>query len=253
MPDFIPGLDLSRLYYKQAVRPVIEEHFPGIPHSAALVGAGSEVLGFDSEMSIDHCWGPRLQLFLHESDYHKCSEPLRDTLSTTLPTTFLGYSTEFSLVPGDHAPVELRADERSCRGVQVFTASGYASKYLSLDVSGEITPADWLTCPQQLLKSFTVGKIYHDEVGLQPIRDRFAYYSLRITPPRPTKADHFFDRPFRVIHLHGGLANAICERIEDPRVQELVARRIIGNIDQISDSTDLVSDAARRHALRQLY
>ncbi len=362
MPDFIPGLALSRLYYKQAVRPVIEEHFPGIPHSAALVGAGSEVLGFDSEMSIDHCWGPRLQLFLNESDYHKCSEPLRDTLSTTLPTTFLGYSTEFSLVPGDHAPVELRAEERSCRGVQLFTATGYASKYLSLDVSGEITPADWLTCPQQLLKSFTAGKIYHDEVGLQPIRDRFAYYprdiwlymlaagwtrigqeehlmgragyvgdeigsaligarlvrdvmelcflmerayvpypkwfgtaftklncaaelspylqqalradtwqqreeglagayeilasmhnSLRITPSRPTKPDHFFDRPFRVIHLHGGFANAICERIEDPRVQELVARRIIGNIDQISDSTDLLSDADRRQKLREMY
>ena len=364
MPDFIPGLKLSRLYYEQAVRPLLNTQFPGIRHTAALIGAGSEVLGFDTEMSSDHCWGPRLQLFLHDSNYHECSEQLRDALSTMLPTAFLGYSTEFSLVPGEHVPEEQGRQhlERSSRGVQVFTPLEYANHYLGIDLSRDLTPAHWLACPQQLLRSFTSGEIYHDGVGLQQFRDRFMYYphdiwlymmaagwtrigqeehlmgragyvgdeigsaligarlvrdvmqlcflmervyapypkwfgsafaklkcgsdfapllkaalsaetwqqresrlvaayeimasmhnALKLTPNLPSKTDYFFDRPFRVIHLHGGFAAAICKQIEDPRVQKLSTRRLVGNIDQISDSTDLLSDADRRQKLREMY
>ena len=61
---FIPGLELSRRFYWEAVRPVLDGLWPGLPHAAALIGAGSETLGFDDEMSTDHGWGPRLQLLL---------------------------------------------------------------------------------------------------------------------------------------------------------------------------------------------
>ena len=65
---FIPGLKLSQYLYEEAVRPILENHFPGLPYSAALIGAGSEVLGFDTSQSMDHDWGPRLMLFLAEAD-----------------------------------------------------------------------------------------------------------------------------------------------------------------------------------------
>ncbi len=39
---FLSGIELSRRFYAEAVAPVV-----GGPHSAALVGPGSEVLGFD--------------------------------------------------------------------------------------------------------------------------------------------------------------------------------------------------------------
>ena len=66
--DFIPGLELARRFYWEAVRPVLDADFPGLRHSAALIGTGSEVLGFDTPMSSDHHWGPHAMLFLAEDD-----------------------------------------------------------------------------------------------------------------------------------------------------------------------------------------
>jgi hypothetical protein len=70
MTDFVPGLRLSERFYREAVRPVLDSEFPDLPHSAALIGTGSEVLGFDTEMSTDHDWGPRVLLFLQEEHSH---------------------------------------------------------------------------------------------------------------------------------------------------------------------------------------
>lgn len=53
-PPFVPGLELSRHFYVEAVRPLLDEAAPGIPHSAARLGSGSEVLGFDTARSADH-------------------------------------------------------------------------------------------------------------------------------------------------------------------------------------------------------
>jgi len=42
--------------------------------AAGIIGSGSEVLGFDDEMSSDHHWGPRTMLFLSVDElksYHK--------------------------------------------------------------------------------------------------------------------------------------------------------------------------------------
>jgi len=58
MPKFVPGLKLSKLFYKSKVKPILSSAFPRVPHSAALIGWGSEVLGFDTHVSRDHHWGP---------------------------------------------------------------------------------------------------------------------------------------------------------------------------------------------------
>jgi hypothetical protein len=68
MTEFIPGLKLSELYYNEAIRPLLDKHFPGLAHSAALVGFGSDVIGFDTPLSIDHGWGPRLVLKAVQSE-----------------------------------------------------------------------------------------------------------------------------------------------------------------------------------------
>jgi hypothetical protein len=53
---FVPGIRLAGEFYAEVVRPLLEAEFPGLAYAAALIGAGSEVLGFDTERSTDHDW-----------------------------------------------------------------------------------------------------------------------------------------------------------------------------------------------------
>ena len=94
MPDFVPGLELNRIFYEEAVRPILDREFPGLQYSAALIGVGSEVLGFDTKMSSDHHWGPRVMLFFADKDDF-AREAIRDALRHNLPHTLRGYSTSF--------------------------------------------------------------------------------------------------------------------------------------------------------------
>src|SRR5882724_4174491 len=85
MPNFIPGLRLSEMFYEEAVKPILENEFPNLVYSAALIGSGSEVLGYDTSQSTDHHWGPRLMLFLTESDFTIYRDSIYEALSHSLP------------------------------------------------------------------------------------------------------------------------------------------------------------------------
>ena len=69
MPQFIPGLLLSRQFFERAVKPIIDAVIPDLKYAAGLIGSGSEVLGFDDEMSSGHHWGPRVMIFLNQMDH----------------------------------------------------------------------------------------------------------------------------------------------------------------------------------------
>lgn len=45
---FMKGLELSEALYQDAVKPILEEHYPKLRYSAAHIGRGSDVLGFDT-------------------------------------------------------------------------------------------------------------------------------------------------------------------------------------------------------------
>jgi hypothetical protein len=95
--EFIPGLKLSELFYHEAVRPVLDRGFPGLPHSAALIGYGSDVLGYDTPVSRDHMWGPRLLLFLPEDRLAEIGPQVHQRLRDELPPKFYGYPTHFGV------------------------------------------------------------------------------------------------------------------------------------------------------------
>ncbi len=178
-PAFIPGLELARRFYWEAVRPVLDAEFPGMRHSAALIGSGSEVLGFDTPMSTDHHWGPRAMLFLTEAEAEQYREAIAETLRWNLPHRFLGYPTNFSAPdPNDKGVQILRATEDGPvnHRVETLTTSGFFLQYLAFDLAQEIEPCDWLTFGEQKLRTITAGGVFHDDLGLEAIRARFAYY-----------------------------------------------------------------------------
>lgn len=352
MPTFIPGLELSERFYREVVGPLIGSEFPHLKYSAALIGPGSEVLGFDTEMSTDHDWGPRELLFLDEADYAADADAIHQHLSHHLPKNYLGFTTDFEGSNGD-GPIRHR--------VSLTTLRRFFVDILGFDIDRHIEPADWLSFPQQKLRAITTGAVFRDDIGLQVQRQRFVWYprdvwlymlaagwtrigqedhlmgragylgdelgatliasrlvrdlmqlcflmerqyapypkwfgtafsrlacaadlsptlraaqlaagwqererhviaageyvarmhnALRITAQVQAPASRFHDRPFQVIRSEL-ILDAIHAEIRDESVRRLASRRLIGNIDQFSDSTDLKEDASHRKAVRTLF
>jgi hypothetical protein len=176
---FVPGLKLSAEFYKEIVRPILDESFPGMAHAAGLIDGGSEVLGFDDETSRDHDWGPRLMLFLSEEDQPRYSDQIKHILANQLPCEFRGYPTNFTvhlpqkggaqlLQPIIAGPVNHR--------ISIQTVHSFFSSYLGFDIQQPLEPADWLTFSEQRLCTITRGTVFYDELGLNAVRSRFAYY-----------------------------------------------------------------------------
>lgn len=178
MTEFIPGLQLSGLFYEKAVKPILDAEFPGLRHSAALVGYGSEVLGFDTERSSDHEWGPRLLLFLGEGDYERCGEGIKEALRWKLPRLFRGYSTHFGPTEEEGTRrLEERAEGPVEHKVEVHTVGGFLRWWLGFDPREGLEVADWLALPQQRLLEVTAGRVFYDGLGeLGPLREKLAYY-----------------------------------------------------------------------------
>ncbi len=179
MPEFIPGLALNEAYYWQAIRPVLDRHYPGLAHSAARIGDGSEILGFDTPVSRDHSWGPALMIFLPPDGFAERKAAIHETLRQELPVQILGYSTNYSLPdPADggvrsredieHGPVEHYID--------FLTIEDFFQGKLGVQAAGPIEAADWLTFSEQSLLGVTAGQVYFDGLGLEALRRRFSYY-----------------------------------------------------------------------------
>lgn len=150
MTDVVHGLQLSRQLYVELVRPLLDQHLPGLAHGAALLGRGSEVLGFDDAVSTDHDWLARVQLFVADD----VRDEVDDVVCRVVPTDFRGHSV----------------------GLEVTTVRAFFLDQLALDVDREISAADWLTFPEHVLRTLTAGAVFHDEVGLGAVRERLAYY-----------------------------------------------------------------------------
>jgi len=149
----MPGLDLSRLYYTEVVRPLLGDECPGLAHSAALIGWGSEVLGFDSPRSTDHNWGPRLQIFLADDATDQAGR-VSDMLAARLPAEFRGYPTAF---PATDAGLR-----SSAHWVTVTGLRSWLTRTLGFNPAAEINLLDWLSVPTQVLAEVTGGAVFHD-------------------------------------------------------------------------------------------
>lgn len=178
MSKFIPGVQLNELFYREAVAPILASEFADLRYSAALIGYGSDVLGFDSERSADHEWGPRLVIFLSEEDNRALAASVGEVLSVRLPPEFRGYSTSFSEPDRNRVRSMAPADAGRVRHhVYFHTLRDFTRTYLGIEPNQALTHVDWLLMYQNSLLEITSGAVYHDGLGqLLPLRQRLEWY-----------------------------------------------------------------------------
>ena len=178
MTAFVPGLELAAALYHETVAPILSRRFPGLVCSAALLGTGSEVLRFDTGRSTDHEWGPRLQIFVRESDHADVAPAIHDELRRALPPEIRGFPTDFGPPDDEGIRVLRRVDAGLIEHkVEVLTVPAFLADRLGIADWRGLTPVDWLLFSQQGLLEVTAGAVFHDGLGeLEPARAAFAWY-----------------------------------------------------------------------------
>lgn len=172
------GLDLSRAYYHEIIEGILKKYYPSLKHTACFIGYGSDVIGYDNEMSRDHMWGPRLVLFLSEEDI-ALKDELSKCFSENLPYEFKGFSTNFSAPDiKDHGVRHLKLIDSGQVNhmIEIWTIYDYMKDYLNIDVYKSLSTEDWLTVHEHRLLAITSGDVFHDDLGLKAIRDKLSYY-----------------------------------------------------------------------------
>lgn len=158
------GLELARGYWEAFGRDMLDRDFPALRDRIAvgLCGSGSEVLGFDDEISRDHDFEPGFCLFLPGEDAVDRREAFRlERAYAKLPKEFEGFR---------RAPVSPVGGSR--HGV-LRLADFLTEKTGAPD--GRLSTWDWLTVPEQNLLEVTRGEIWQDPSGLMTeVRARLA-------------------------------------------------------------------------------
>jgi hypothetical protein len=177
---FVPGHRLSRALYDGFVAPALASRLPGLRYAAALVGHGSDVLGFDSARSTDHDWGPRLQVIVADHDLAGRSAAVLEIIDEALPETVSGVPVDVSGssdLPGDE---ETRSNSQGGHrhGVTVTSVTRLQRDLLGTrEEPRSWNHARWLTTPRQSLLEFTAGPIFRDDTGeLSAARHALAWY-----------------------------------------------------------------------------
>jgi hypothetical protein len=171
----VRGIELARRFYFEAVRPILQREVPDFEHAAALIGWGSDVLGFDDEMSQDHEWGPRVLLF---SDAVDRAAEISNLLARELPTKFAGFSTHFGPTdePGTTRMSALAAGPVAHR-IEMFSLRDYLRLRIGVDPREGFTVQNWLTTPTQRLLELTSGEVFVDPAGeLARVRELLVWY-----------------------------------------------------------------------------
>ena len=156
---FLSGAEVSARFYADAVRPLLGDR----PHAAALLGWGSDVLGYDTQRSTDHGWGPRVLVFLAAED--EAADVLA-RLDDGLPDEYAGRPVRFGWddVPATHH-------------VTVTTLPAWLTRSLGVDATDGMSTTDWLVTPQQRLLGVVAGRVHADPDGaLGRVRRRLAWY-----------------------------------------------------------------------------
>jgi len=220
---FIKGLELSELYYKEAVKPILVKNFPELTYSAALLGNGSDVLGFDTPQSMDHDWGPRLMLFLTQADHEAYREEIDQLLRAELPPEIHGHSTNFGHHDDGTNVMAENEDNLIHHRVMFFALQAFFEDVLKFDPTDDIRPVDWVSVPENNFLMLTSGRVFYDGLGqLKPLRKKLNYYPDEVWCylltgqwQRISQEEHFMGR---------------CGQVSDDLGSRLIAARLVRDL-----------------------
>ena len=159
------GLEISKAFYDEYGKPLLEKRFPElVPYLAAgLIGSGSECYGYDDEVSRDHDFEPGFCIFLPGEEVvdRKASFALERAYAG-LPREFMGLRR--ALV----SPVG------GARHGVIRTADFLMDKTGTND--GVLSLYEWLTLPDYSLSEVVNGEIFEDRYGgITAVRDRLRH------------------------------------------------------------------------------
>ena len=173
-----PGQGLSRGFFYEAAQPILNADFPGLRYTAGLLGYGSDVLGFDDEVSTDHMWGPRFYLFLREEDMD-LSEALMANFARKLPREYRGYSVSFSPPDPEDGGVrvmEPATGEEARPLIFIHTIDEYLMGEIGTAWPARMDCAHGLAVAEQRLLSLAMADLYRDDLGMAERLAPLAYY-----------------------------------------------------------------------------
>ena len=160
------GLDLSRDFYEQCGKPMLEAEFSGLlPFIAAgLFGSGSECFGYDDDISQDHDFEPGFCILLPGEDVvdRKTAFQLERAYAK-LPKNFGGF------------PRSVLQPVGGARHGVLRIADVFMDKTGTPD--GCLTQSQWLSIPENSLAEAVNGEIFFDGYGeVSRIRENLSYY-----------------------------------------------------------------------------
>jgi hypothetical protein len=159
------------------VAPLLGRRFPGLPHAAARLDRGSEVLGFDTPRSTDHDWGPRFTLYLGEADLARHGAAIDRALAAELPAAVRGYPTNFAPASEGGHPVPSAPGAPIAHRVVITTVPRYFTGYVGFDpLAPDVSHVEWLLAPAQRLRTVAAGAVFHDDLALEAARRALAWY-----------------------------------------------------------------------------
>lgn len=178
MPAFVPGIELNRHFFEEIVRPILDQEYTSLQYAAARIGPGSETLGFDTEMSMDHDWGLHFFIFLKDEDAGRAGA-IDNMLSLRLPLTYSNYPVSLPISSQTPRFLSMRRplDGPAKHHIVVTTTSAFMLQHLAYDLTQPLRPVDWLTIPAHSLGEAISGSIYHDGPGeLTALRATLSWY-----------------------------------------------------------------------------
>lgn len=157
-------IDISRNFFNEIVKPILEREFPEETGQMTfgVWGLGSEALKLDDELSRDHHWGIRIDTLMPQDIFTNKREEILRVVGAKLPATYQGHELQEGIVAG--------------AGLIPDSLEGFLTRSIGIDHPPQ-NYAEWLNVPEEDIIHIINGEVWHDPAGrFTAVRQSFSQY-----------------------------------------------------------------------------